>query len=264
MQELFVGTTADYPPFSFFHPNTGELTGLDIDLVLKLGAQLGFRVRFSIIGWPELSANLAEGGGEFDMIWSGLTATKERARLGHLTCPYLANASVLVGLRGASGLAMKPDRSEVEAFLHGKRIGVNKGGYLESLARSFLKPEGSSRLRPLEDNTALAEQLVAGHYEVFFSDAIEAQRFAQDWPVEILCTLEQQQHVGFVARKHPGLAEQCRELLQVWQIGSVTDDSCQKRQQAAPGSKVDAWREWLKHYQLGPESYADLSASRSK
>ena len=39
---LRVGTTANFPPFEYFQPNSGIHTGYDIDLIRELGKNMGY------------------------------------------------------------------------------------------------------------------------------------------------------------------------------------------------------------------------------
>ena len=57
-KEIRVGTSGDYPPFSYLNPQTNQYEGMDIALAHKLGEALEAKVIFVRFKWPELTADL--------------------------------------------------------------------------------------------------------------------------------------------------------------------------------------------------------------
>lgn len=168
---LRIGTTGDYAPFSLLRAQA-RFEGFDIDLIDHLIAGPKTYVRLS---WAEIGSALATA--RVHLVASGLTVTDERKRIGTFSRSYLTNRTVIVGRPGT--------------VLPVDRLGVNAGGYLESVARAKFK---NSRIVPVSANEQLPEQLMAGDFEAFLSDAIEAAGFAQRQPVVILQALEPQNH----------------------------------------------------------------------
>ncbi len=71
-----------------------ELVGFDIDLAKELGQRLGVDVQFQEIVWEQKEIELASKN--IDLIWNGLTITKDRSENLELSIPYLVNKQVLV------------------------------------------------------------------------------------------------------------------------------------------------------------------------
>jgi ABC-type amino acid transport substrate-binding protein len=168
---LKVGTTGDYAPFSSTRSD-GSLTGFDIELVQLLARTT---VSFVPVTWSELEAALASA--RVDLVASGITVTNARKRNGLFSRCYLRNHTVVMG-RAATALPPQ-------------RLGVNRGGYLETVARSRFP---HSTIVTVTDNARLPERLMAGDFDAFMSDAIEARKFSARQPVTVLQQLEAQEH----------------------------------------------------------------------
>lgn len=83
---LRIGTSGDYPPFSW--PAGGgssgaPLAGFDVELAERLAADQGLVVEWVRFRWPELETRLAAG--EMDVAMSGVTWRPWRAVVGWMT-----------------------------------------------------------------------------------------------------------------------------------------------------------------------------------
>jgi polar amino acid transport system substrate-binding protein len=82
---LRVGIAGIYPPLAF--KDTGQLTGIEVELARKMGADLGVQVALVELPWEQLIPALEDG--RIDVIMSGMSITEERSRRVHFTIPYL-------------------------------------------------------------------------------------------------------------------------------------------------------------------------------
>jgi cyclohexadienyl dehydratase len=160
---LRVGTSGDYPPFSFIDSD-GRRSGFDIEVAERLAAYLGRRVEYVPFQWADLTGELQRG--RFDIAMSGVTQRPDRAVAATFTRPYAVTGAVAV-IRSADrarfGTAADLDRQQV-------RIAVNRGGHLEREARrrfpaAQIVPAANLSLANLvkqgEVDAALAEQYEA-------------------------------------------------------------------------------------------------------
>src|SRR5712691_11300219 len=67
---LRIGTSGDYAPFSALAAS-GERSGFDIDLAMRLARDLGRAAEFVSFRWPELQNEMREA--RFDLAASGVT-----------------------------------------------------------------------------------------------------------------------------------------------------------------------------------------------
>ena len=83
---LRVGTTGDYPPFSFIDKTSREYSGVDIDLAHNLASSLGVDLQFIHTSWPSLMADLAAN--KYDVGMSGISRTLLRQRTAFFSDAY--------------------------------------------------------------------------------------------------------------------------------------------------------------------------------
>ena len=114
--KIVIGLDDNFPPMGFRNEG-GELVGFDIDLAKEAAKRLGVEVEFKPIDWDSKEAALQSK--QVDLLWSGLTITKDRSEKIAFSKPYMKNAQLLV-VRADSPIT---DR----AGLAGKIIGTQEG-----------------------------------------------------------------------------------------------------------------------------------------
>jgi len=75
-KEIIVGTSSDFPPFSFLENN--EIVGLDIDIIKEVAKRLGYGIK--IIDTPFKTLLPAIQMGKIDVLAAGVTDTEARAK----------------------------------------------------------------------------------------------------------------------------------------------------------------------------------------
>jgi ABC-type amino acid transport substrate-binding protein len=154
-KSIIVGTSADYPPFSFFENRT--IVGFDIDVVKEVGKRLGKHIVIHNLEFDALIPEIQLG--TVDIIAAGITATPERAQRVFFSKPYLEGVPLLVITR--------TDKPLIKKFedLHEKHIVVNEG-YTADAYMSDKKGFTLDRLPSVSD-AFLA--LNSGHADAFVS-----------------------------------------------------------------------------------------------
>lgn len=74
--KLVIGVEGTYPPFTY-HDDSGELTGLDIELGKALAEKLGVEAEFREAAWDSLLIGIDSG--RFDTVINSVSITDERA-----------------------------------------------------------------------------------------------------------------------------------------------------------------------------------------
>jgi len=119
---LRIGMTADQPPFNMKN-KSGEIVGLDVDLMTALAGSMRLEVEFVIMPFAKLLDALENN--EVDMVASGMTITPQRnARVAFAGPYYITGKSVLT-------------KSETLAS-------VRRAEELDESKRSFAAVEGST------------------------------------------------------------------------------------------------------------------------
>lgn len=118
---LRVATTANFPPFEYFQPNSGIHTGFDIDMIRAVGKNLGYdKVEFVNVDFLKLLDGLEAK--QYDAVVSGLVVTPEREAKAAFTKPYINDGLTIVLPVGTKF------PNEVKS-LHGKRVAVEAGSF---------------------------------------------------------------------------------------------------------------------------------------
>ena len=163
---LRVGTTGDYPPFSFIDKTSEEYSGIDIDLARNLASSLGVELQFIDTSWPGLMADLAAN--KYDVGMSGISRTLLRQRTAFFSNAYLSGGKTPIARCDAVAelnSLNKIDQSSV-------RLIVNPGGTNEMFVRKHIN---HAQIIVYPDNTRIFDQLIERHADVMITDAIEVK-----------------------------------------------------------------------------------------
>ncbi len=163
---LRVGTTGDYPPFSYRDPASGQYQGSDIDQAGRLATALGRRVAFVPTTWKSLLADQAAG--RFDIAMGGISILADRQAQGAFSLPYLQDGKTPIARCG------EVDRYQTVEQLNRPqvRLVVNPGGSNERYVRALL-PAATLVMHP--DNITIFDEITAGRADVMVTDAIETR-----------------------------------------------------------------------------------------
>jgi cyclohexadienyl dehydratase len=161
-QELRVGTSGDYAPFSLERGKV--LSGSDIARAQRFARSLQVSVRFVRTRWSTLMADYARGA--FDIAVGGISVTPERSAVARFSLPYHHG--------GKTPIARCKDRKRFTTLAEidqpSVRVIVNPGGTNEAFAKSQLS---HASLRVFPDNRAIFAELVQGRADVMVTDDVE-------------------------------------------------------------------------------------------
>ena len=113
-----VGVDPTYPPFEMQAADTGELTGLDVELMREIGRRSGHPIQFVALPFSGLIPALQSRN--LDAAASAMTITAERAQTVDFSRPYFA-AGLAIAVRDGS-----PDLVSLNA-LKGRKVAVQIG-----------------------------------------------------------------------------------------------------------------------------------------
>lgn len=164
MHKLVIGTTGDYPPFSFLN-DTNSFEGFDIELMIKIASSCNFSVEFVKTTWYDLHNDLKAE--KFDMAIGGISLTDDR------THNFLTSTPIIVD--GKSILMSKSHLNKIKSLEdadNGKyTIIVNRGGTNEKFVKEHIK---KARIIIVDDNLSIFEDLATGVADIMITDLSEA------------------------------------------------------------------------------------------
>lgn len=150
--KLIVGTSADFPPFSF-RDRSDEIIGFDIDVIKEIGKRLNLKIDLIDRPFSMLIPQIQIG--QIDVIAAGMTPTPEREKNLRFTKTYLSENPLVI-------VTLKDKASQIKNIdgLKGKSVIVNTGYVSDSYLSKFPEiqlirlPKVSDAMIALEHNKA--------------------------------------------------------------------------------------------------------------
>jgi len=190
---LVVGTSADFAPFEYKNPKTGNITGFDISLIKLIAKKIGYK-KVKIVDMSFDSLIPALQSGKVQVVIAGMTITAKREKVVDFSIPYwTADQDVLV--RKNSNIKINSIKD-----LYGKKIGVETG----TTGAIYVKKHVGKNATIKEYSTYVAaiEALKNGQVDVVVLDSPVAKMFASKYPsLEVVYTIHTNEHYGIAVRK---------------------------------------------------------------
>lgn len=163
----------DYYSITYRNPKTQQLSGIDIDLALELGKDLGAPVDFIDSSFAKLVDDVTQDRCDVAMFAIGITPL--RAEKLRFTKPHLA--SDIYAIASKSNRRIK-DWSDIDK--PGSVVAVAKGTLHEPVMKERLQ---AAQLLVLDTPFAREQEVQAGRADVFMTDYPYSQRFLvnADW-----------------------------------------------------------------------------------
>ncbi len=198
---LVVGTSDDYPPYTF--SQNGKVVGFDIDLVNEIARRMTCQLELKVMSFDILLLELQRG--TIQVIAAGLTPTQERALRVSFSSPYITADPLLAVTRATdpvvcdlaamqgkivvvnegytadfymsaqSGIVLEKRETVAEALLALERYKADVYVVAQSAYQPFLKTKGHDQFKshPLADITEKYALAVSKKYPELF-EKIEA------------------------------------------------------------------------------------------
>ncbi|MFP7201626.1 basic amino acid ABC transporter substrate-binding protein [Lysinibacillus halotolerans] len=205
--KLVVGTDAAYAPFESFD-NSGNIVGIDIDIVKAIGEEIGVEFEINNVGWEPLFQQITNG--EIDLGISAITITDERKETYDFTEPYY-EATQLIVTKEDSDITKLDD-------LKDKKIGVqiNTTGHY---AAQDLQGKTSTNILPYETTPIAIQEVINGTVDAAIGDNAVILEYIKNNPDSKLKAIEddsfEKEYYGLMVKKgNTEVLEQLNEGLQ--------------------------------------------------
>ena len=186
-KEVRVGTSGDYPPFSYLSPQTNQYEGMDIALAHKLGEALDAKVTFVRFTWPGLTADLLAD--KFDVAMGGIGRNVARGKVLAYTNAYMTFGTCPLVRKGDEG--KYPDFASIDR--PGVKVILNQGGLNDRHFSALLKQAAILRHNKNEE---IALKVKEGTADVWITDNVEALYYAKKFPELVAVNPKQTFTVG--------------------------------------------------------------------
>lgn len=211
--QLRVCTTGDYRPFTYLDPESGDWSGIDIDMAQDLAEELGVEVEFVQTSWKNLMPDFLE---KCDMAVGGVSISLERAEQA-----YFSDATLD---EGKTPITLCENVEKYDTVKEINEPGVRSitpvGGTNEKFADEHY-PEGE--IIRFEDNNAIFDEIIAGRADVMTTDASETRWVAHEKPE--LCAVHPDKPFNFSQKAYmlPRGDEAFRQYVNQWLNMSKND-----------------------------------------
>jgi len=171
---LRIGQDAGYMPL-YGTDEKGNRIGFEVDLAKKMAEILGVKLEFVVVNWDGIIPALISG--KFDIIFSGMTITPERALKVDFTDPYLTvGQTVLYNTRKYSSAPMYAELKDVK----GLKIAVQLGTTGDEAARRLFP---NAKILAFDTMDEAAYQVASGRADIAVLDSIFAKYMAKKYNV---------------------------------------------------------------------------------
>lgn len=158
--KIVVGIEAQHPPVSYTNPETGEISGLVVDLVNLYAQKLGVEVEFKQVEWSALIPGLTSG--DTDIIADSLTRTVARSAALYLSDPYFLTGTTAIVRADDNRFTKWEDLNSPDV-----KIGFTEGTvYADIVAAKFPKAE----VVTFQSKTEWCEGLKAGRVDAIVEE----------------------------------------------------------------------------------------------
>lgn len=192
---LQVGTEGTYSPFTFHDPQTGVLTGYDVEVVEAVAEELGVRAEFSETPFDAIFAGLEAE--RFDVVANQVSLTDERRARYDFSTPYTVSTGVVVTQADDGSVTTLAD-------VAGKTSA-------QSVTSNFAETAtaAGAEIEAVEGFTQAIALVKQGRVDVTINDdlaVLEYLKTTGDTEVKIATETEDRTEQAFAFRKDSGLA----------------------------------------------------------
>lgn len=204
-ETIKVATDPSFVPFEMMDPDTGEMTGFDMDMIRELAKRADFEIDINTMDFNGIIPALQTGS--VGIAIAGITITDERSEIVDFSDPYYdSGLQILIGA----------DNDDVETIddLKGMKIGTKIGSTsYDYLTEKFGK---DATITPYPGSSDMYMALVGGTVDAVFYDAPNVGYFAKtrgEGQVKVVGPLYEGQQYGIAFVKGSDLVEPVNKAL---------------------------------------------------
>ncbi len=184
-ETLYVYTEAGFPPYEYIN-NEGKLAGVDIDIVNKIGQELGYKVVISSIDFGQILTKVSQN--KMAVGAAGMTKKPDRDEVALASISYATSMQYVIAPKGTFTVEDLVDGKLPIAKLAGMTIGTQEattGHYLVADAvDGYADDEGQHVTGDIEGsgasyvqykNAVLASQNLGGSLQAVVIDKLPAE-----------------------------------------------------------------------------------------
>ncbi|QHS21535.1 transporter substrate-binding domain-containing protein [Virgibacillus sp. MSP4-1] len=197
-----VATDANFQPFEYKNPETGEMEGFDIELLNAIAEEAGFEVNYNTMEFDGLLGSMRTG--KHDIGIAGISITEDRKEEIDFSDKYYDSGLILA----------VPKDSELESIedIDGHAVGARQG----STSEDYLKENTNADVNSFPEIVTAYQDLQAGRLDAVLYDLPNVQYYINQNASDELKTVGdvlQGQPYGIAFPKGSDLVEPVNEAL---------------------------------------------------
>lgn len=164
--KMVVGLDDTFAPMGF-RDKKGKIVGFDIDLANETAKRLGIKAEFKPLEWDGIIFDLRSK--KIDMVWNGMTITKEREAKIAFSKPYFQDGQII--------FSKKSRKIKKIVELEGKKVGVQLGSSADfALQKSDIFSK-VSKVKKYSTNVEALMDLEAGRIDAVVMDTVAGRYY---------------------------------------------------------------------------------------
>ncbi|MBS4750549.1 ABC transporter substrate-binding protein/permease [Carnobacteriaceae bacterium zg-ZUI78] len=187
-----IATDTTYAPFEWVD-TSGEMVGLDMDLLKAIARNQGFEVRIKALGFN--AALQALESNQVDGVIAGMSITEARKAKFNMSDIYFEDDGIVVATKKDSTIQSLDD-------LKGKHIAIKIGTAGATYAQELAEKYGFTTTT-FEDSGAMVEAVLSGNSDALFDDSISIEYTisSANVPLKTIKTESPKSIYGFASTK---------------------------------------------------------------
>ena len=186
---LKVGTTGDFPGWSFMNPETSEYEGYDIDVAMKLAEDMGVEVEFVATDWKNLVSGVVAN--KYHMTSSASITAKRAITAGYSNSYYGT---------GTVAMVLSENKDKISSWEQINNsdysVAVTLGTVFENEAtKSF--PD--AKLIAVEAPAREYQEVLSGRADVSLTSKVDAMKLVQLYPELSIVNLDEPKNAKLFA-----------------------------------------------------------------
>ena len=202
---LKVGTTGDFPGWSFKNPETDKYEGFDIDVAKKLASDMGVDVEFVPTDWKNLVSGVVSS--KYHMT-SSASITAQRALTAGYTDSYYGTGTV--------AMTLAKNNSEIDNWQsidESKSIAVTMGTVFENEAK---KSFPDSKIIAVEAPAREYQEVLSGRADVSLTSKVDALKLVTLYPELSIVNLDEPKNAKLFAILVPREDQEWINFINYW------------------------------------------------
>ena len=167
---LTMATNCAFPPYEYYDDETGEPTGIDVEIVKMIAEELGYEFKMEDMEFGSIITGVQQG--KYDLGAGAITITEERKQSVNFTTPYETAIQQVVVLADSELNSMEAIRAA-----EGIVIGVQQDTTGHYYVQDDLCADGKKSVNPYPVAATAIQALKSGAIDAVVVDNGPAQEF---------------------------------------------------------------------------------------